>query len=476
VSATPTRTRCAIYLRQSLDTARDGLAVDRQEADARVLVQRRGWEAVEVLRDNDISAAGKRRRPGFERLLELVERREVTVAVAWDLTRLTRNARDTLRLLETGEAAGLTLALVRGSDIDLATPAGRLTATVLAGVARHEIEQKADRQRAAAFQRAEHGRPPLGVRLTGYTVAGQLVEAEAAVVRELFGRFAAGDSLRALAEWLTTTGLPTRRGGTRWSPSTVRTMLTNPRYAGRAVYQGEPTGRQGSWPPLVDPAVFDAAVARLADPRRKTNRYGHDRKHIGAGLYECNLCGARVYSWSGGRYRCPAGCLTRSRADVDNFVLRLVRARLGRPDLATLLPAADSEQAQRLGAEVQRLRARLLRIEEDYDAELIDGRRYKTATEKIRAQLAPAEAARARLVTAGAASMVLAAADPVAAFNAAPLMIAREVVGVVCTVRLGPAPRGRRGFDPWSLAASRWAGDNQTWGQLWEQEGHHPQQ
>ena len=57
------------------------------------------------------------------------------------------------------------------------------------------------------------GRPPLGVRLTGYTTSGEVIEAEAAVIRTLFQRFAAGDSLKGLAAWLTETKVPTRHGG-----------------------------------------------------------------------------------------------------------------------------------------------------------------------------------------------------------------------------------------------------------------------
>ncbi len=62
------------------------------------------------------------------------------------MDRITRNRRDTLRLLEVGQQAGSTIALVRGTDLDLSTPAGRLTADMLAAIARNEIEVKSDRQ------------------------------------------------------------------------------------------------------------------------------------------------------------------------------------------------------------------------------------------------------------------------------------------------------------------------------------------
>jgi site-specific DNA recombinase len=45
----------------------------------------------------------------------------------------------------------------------------------------------------------------------------------------------AGDSLHGIAGWLNETGVPTRRGKP-WGPSSVRDILTNPRYCGRVCY------------------------------------------------------------------------------------------------------------------------------------------------------------------------------------------------------------------------------------------------
>ena len=149
-----------------------------------------------------------------------------------------------------------------------------------------ESEVKAERQQLAAFHRAENGQPPVGVRLTGYTMAGVVVEHEATVVRQMFTRFHAGDSVRGIVAWLTAQGVPTT-SGRALSPSSVRTVLTNSRYAGRVVcrgqYPGEVNGKMGTWPPLVEEWLFDAVQAKLSDPRRR-KQIGTDCKHIGSGL------------------------------------------------------------------------------------------------------------------------------------------------------------------------------------------------
>ncbi|RIQ21257.1 recombinase family protein [Jiangella rhizosphaerae] len=448
MSTRPGTTRCAVYLRISLDANGDGLAIDRQREDCLRIAAERGWTVITPLFIDKVSASSASKvRPGYDALVAAYERGEFEALVCWDLDRLTRQPRQLEDWIDAATDRGLILVTANG-EADLSTDAGRLFARIKASVARAEVERKGARQRRAALQRSERGRPPLGVRLTGYEVGGAVIPSEAAVVREMFEMFAAGESLRGLAAQLTEAGVSTRSGGP-WNPSTVRTTLTNPRYAGRAVYQGKETGQRGGWEAIVDDDLFDVVQARLADPRRRT-QIGTDRKHLGSGMFLCQ-CGRRVVSWSGDRYRCPSGCLTRARGPIDDFVLKVIRERLGRPDLAQLLVSPkDDAEAERLSKEAAGLRRRIAQTDDDYDADLIDARRHKVKVEKLRADLDHVNARRARLTAAtGPAAAVLTAPDPVAAFDTlTSLMIRRAVIDLFAEFTLHPAPRGRRTFDP----------------------------
>jgi hypothetical protein len=135
---------------------------------------------------------------------------------------------------------------------------------------------------------------------------------EAEVVRTMFARFVAGDSLKEITRWLQESA--PARSGRAWSPSSVRSILTNPRYCGRVRYLGEVLERAGEWEAIVDEATFDLVHARITDPRRRT-QVGTDRRYIGSGLYLCGVCDAPVVSHSGKRYRCAGHVLPRrSRA------------------------------------------------------------------------------------------------------------------------------------------------------------------
>jgi hypothetical protein len=322
---------------------------------------------------------------------------------------------------------------------------------MLAGIARFEVRRKGERQTRAQQQRAEKGKPAKGIRPTGYTLDGKIIKDEAALVRRIFDRFIAGDTLKGIAGDLQREGVPTRRGG-RWSSSTVSTILRNARYAGRSVYKGEDVGT-ATWPAIVSEAEFAAVQARLTDPRRTVNRADTARKHIGSGVYRCG-CGLPVRSSSGlgagmHRYTCRDACYYRSGRPVDDFVIAVIRGRLARPDLKNLLAKpADKSALTRLAEQRKDLRARLARFEADYDEGLIDGRRFKTATEKVNATLDEVRAQESKLLAQTAPGSVLSAKDPVAAFDAAPLAIRQRVTDTLAEVTLLKGTHGSRTFDP----------------------------
>lgn len=437
-----------MYLRISLDHTGEMLAVERQREDCARIIESRGWTLAGEYVDAMTASDARKARPGYDALVRAWEAGAFDALVCYDLDRLTRQPRQLEDWIDRAEDRDLILVTANG-EADLATDGGRMYARIKAAVARAEIERKAARQRRAARQRADKGRPPLGVRLTGYTPKGDVIEDEADVVRRIFGWFAAGESLKSITRLLAADGVRTRHGKP-WNPSSVRSILVNPRYAGRAVYQGQETGERGGWEPLVSDDEFTLVLARLRDPRRVSNRHGTDRKYLGAGIYRCT-CGEAMRSFSGQRYRCGNGCYSRSMRDVDALVVGMIEARLARPDLADLLARSTGDVTAPLREEVTRLRARIARIAADYDEEMIDGPRYKTATAKAETELAAVETRLAALTSGNDLADVLHSPDPVAAFRDRSLMGKRAVIDALCTVTLHPAPQGRKTFDPSSV-------------------------
>ncbi|MBQ1060042.1 recombinase family protein [Micromonospora sp. C41] len=462
--------KALIYVRQSQDRSGEELGIARQLTDARQLAKLRGWEVVRELPENDTSAAGKRRRPQFEAVLAAIEAQEVDAVIAWDMTRLSRNRRDTVRLLEAGERAGITLAFVRGTDLDLSTPAGGLIADILAGVARNEIAVKSDRQRRAALQAAEQGRWVGGRRPFGYEPDGITIrETEAAALRDAYTAVLTGASLGAVARDWNGRGLHTpqaKRDGTlsTWTSQTVRPTLLNPRYAG---LRARGRGRQqqvmsaAEWPPIVPESTWRAAVAVIADPSRANPARGG--KALLTGLALCGVCGTETPSTvhagaapsrkgrEGYRtYRCRAayGHVGRAAEPVEDFIVAVVLDRLSRPDARDLLVDHDRPDVDQLRQEAVALRQRrtsLLGLAEDgtyTEAEV----RERAA--RLAAQIADVEA---KLADAGRVDILgpLIEADDIrAAWEILDVERQRAVIDTLMTVRLHPPGRGTRTFRP----------------------------
>lgn len=437
--------RAATYLRISLDQTGEGLAIARQRDDCARIIRERGWSPAGEFVDNSISASDTRKnRPGYDALVKAFEANEFDALICYDLDRLTRQPRQLEDWIDAAEGRGLALVTANG-EADLTTDAGRMFARVKLAVARAEVDRKSRRQRDALSQRARMGRPPLGVRLTGYTVKGEIVPDEADVIRRIFKLFHAGESLRSIGRTLSNEGITTRRGG-QWNPSTIRTILVNPRYAGRAIYQGRPTGQLGNWEPLVSGDVFDLVQARLNDPRRVSNRSGTDRRHLGSGLYLCGVCEEPVSGWSQGRYRCKERHVNRAREPVDRWVREVIAARLRREDMADLLAPAEAE-LEPLLAESARLHDRLAKTEADYDADLIDGHRYASKVARVRAEIAALEREMSTVATSAALGEILSAPDPAAAFLDSTLMAQRAVIDALSIVRLHKGTKHSRTFE-----------------------------
>src|SRR5690606_17811877 len=144
-----------------------------------------------------------KRRPGFEALLDDVGTGRAGVVIAWSLDRLQRNRADEARLYDACRERGAILALVNGPTLDFSTAAGRFVADALGGVARMEVELKAERQRRANLQAAQRGARVSGRRPFGYDDDGVTVRAdEAEAVRDGYRALLAGVPLAGIArDW-----------------------------------------------------------------------------------------------------------------------------------------------------------------------------------------------------------------------------------------------------------------------------------
>lgn len=151
--------RVAIYLRVSTGEQ----TTENQRRELEEVATRHGWRVVELFEDAGISGAkGRDKRPGLDRLLKAVARRDVDMVAAWSVDRLGRSLVDLLDFLRELRAKGVDLFLHQ-QGLDTSTPAGRAMFQMLGVFA--EFERAMIRERVmAGLSRAKADGTQLGRR------------------------------------------------------------------------------------------------------------------------------------------------------------------------------------------------------------------------------------------------------------------------------------------------------------------------
>lgn len=454
-----TRPRAVIYCRASLDATGKEESVHRQEQACRMLADIRGWDVVAVEVDNSISAYDEEKvRPGWDRVLGMMEDGTVDVLVAWHLDRLTRSMLALERLILLAEKSKVGVATATG-DIDLTTDTGRMVARILAAVARAEVERKGARAKLANKARADKGIPwGSGPRAFGYDQSGlEIIESEAAAIREAATLVINGTPLNQIARLWMDRGLVsthaangkangTGKGGKGWSARGVRNVLLSPRYAGRRVYNGEDLG-EGVWTPILDLDTYLAVREKLEDPSRfKGPGLGRAPQTLLTGIARCGTCGHTVKaSVSRGRldYKCRNFCVQMPRAFADEWVGAWIVDMASDPNILTRLNPQGDAEVEKAKTDVAESRERLDRLATSFALGAIDQRQLEAGTKELRRQLDAAEAILASNGRAQALGDLLASDDVAGEWERLPLARARRIVETLVTVRLNSPGKAR---------------------------------
>ena len=228
--------RCAIYTRKSseegLDQTFNSLDAQREACAAYILSQAsEGWTALPDIYDDGGLSGGTLERPALQRLLSEVAAGRVDIIVVYKVDRLTRSLLDFSRLVEALDKAGTSFVSVTQS-FNTTTSMGRLTLNMLLSFAQFEREVTAERIRdkiAASKARGMWmgGTPPLGYAPDGRSL--RIIEAHAAIVRDIFDRYLRRGNVRAVAEELAADGIC----------SPVKTTITGRQFGGLPFSRGQ---------------------------------------------------------------------------------------------------------------------------------------------------------------------------------------------------------------------------------------------
>jgi site-specific DNA recombinase len=223
--------RVVLYARVSTEEQAEGEypSPTSQFEELEAVCKEAGWKIAE--RVTDVASARSLDRPGLTEVRRLVQSGSADLVMTTWYDRLVRG-RHFFQLDDELREAGVQF-IAHHERIDTSTAVGTFQEHIAVGVATFQSDQTREKVRAKMRQRAEKGLWNGGWVPYGYTYDKNtkrlLVDrAEARVVRRIFASFVRTGGYTEIREQLEAEGIRTRRGSTRWSLSTLNTLLANP--------------------------------------------------------------------------------------------------------------------------------------------------------------------------------------------------------------------------------------------------------
>jgi site-specific DNA recombinase len=348
--------RSATYVRVSTEEQTTGHSLDAQRTSTRALIAQRGWTFAGEYTDAGRSAKADARRPAFNRLLADAARGRFDVVVVDKVDRFYRHLKGLLIALDTLNESDVTFVSVR-ENLDLSTPWGKLTLTVLGMLAEIYIDNLREETRKGKIERARkglyNGSIPLGYckgncaactdpNGEGYCLLhgdpdggdGKVPiphPIESVAVRLAYEWYLTGNCSDGLiAEKLNayehalpdgavahfrTKGAPGRYPPGPFSKDSIRHVLQRPFYAGVIPYYGKDAqGRKrkrgeavaifpGQHEPLVTMEAFEQAQELRRRLRRRSRQKGNGKPNVYplSGILICDRCGRHMRASRSGK-------------------------------------------------------------------------------------------------------------------------------------------------------------------------------
>ena len=353
--------RVAIYGRVSSASqkARD-LSVPEQLERLREFVISKGWVVTSEFRDDGKSRASAKGRPQFEAMIRRAKSPEhpFDLILTRDLSRFGRAGSKDAVLREELRELGVAVDNIEAPSGDMFgtfNADSELNETILGAVAKRGRTATTAAMIQGQKRLARMGGLP-GRQGTGYGYTSEWVGVgdgkpkrvvaiqpnEAAIVREMFSRYAKGASIKEVTRWLNGSSVAPPGNGSRealeWYDTTVRAILKNESYLGRVVFGrvrkvrnakgtkvnrpglSEPIRTDGAFPAIITQELFEKVQARL---QSRSNRIMPGKDNPGnmlRGIGRCKHCGWHMahqkHSQNGRWYYMCGKCKTHKAPNV----------------------------------------------------------------------------------------------------------------------------------------------------------------
>ena len=311
IAAEPVKKKVAGYARVSTDHEEQLTSYDAQlDYYQHYIAAHADWEFVGMYSDEGISGTSTKRRDGFKRMVADALSGKIDLIVTKSVSRFARNTVDSLTTIRKLKAKGIEVYFEK-ENIHTLDSKGEVLLTIMASLAQEESRSISENVKWGHRKRFADGKETLAFsRFLGYDRGenGELVvnPEQAKVVRLIYGDFLAGLSYSAIAKKLTGLGIKTPAGKKEWNPSSVKSILTNEKYAGDALLQKsyiadyltkKQVKNNGEVPQYYVEDIHEAIIdkAQFARAQDEVARRSHAKRYSGIGIFsskiKCGECG-----------------------------------------------------------------------------------------------------------------------------------------------------------------------------------------
>ena len=273
------------------------------------------WEFVGMYSDEGITGTSTKKREGFNRMVRDAIDGKIDLIITKSVSRFARNTVDSLSTIRKLKEHGTEIFFEK-ENIWTFDAKGELLITIMSSLAQEESRNISENTTWGKRKQFADGKVSMPFKyFLGYDRGpnGELVvnEEQAKVVKLIYRLFLSGLSCPAVGRELERRGIKSPQGKDKWSPTTVRSILSNEKYKGDALLQKSYTKdfltkkkvkNNGEIPQyyvendheaIISREVFDLAQAEL----EKRSRYGtgFSGATIFSSKIKCGECG----SWYG---------------------------------------------------------------------------------------------------------------------------------------------------------------------------------
>lgn len=197
------------------------------------------WCLAGIYADKGISGTSTKNRVAFTKMIRDCKKGKIDRIITKSISRFARNTVDCLEYVRMLKELNIDV-YFEEQGIHSIEPGAEFYITIYGSIAQSESENISANVRWGKEQAAKDGKVAFSYgRFLGYRKGAdgqpEIIPEEAVTVKIIYDRYLKGDSLKVIADYLTSQKIPTPMKKEIWTSCTVRSILSNEKYMGDAL-------------------------------------------------------------------------------------------------------------------------------------------------------------------------------------------------------------------------------------------------